>query len=154
MEISNRESNTLVSVIVPVYNGEKYLVECLNALASQIYNNYEVIMVDDGSTDSSADICDRYAEKNGIGIGDVMHLHSVNFGEYDLTVAGIYEDFMAGNPYSYLSAIVDDDTYGMIKNRSDELEASGLRVILAGDAEKPGQIREALHTAYDRAFYF
>ncbi len=62
---------------------------------------------------------------NGIGIGDVMHLHSVNFGEYDLTVAGIYEDFMAGNPYSYLSAIVDDDTYGMIKNRSDELEASG-----------------------------
>ena len=62
---------------------------------------------------------------NGIGIGDVMHLHSDNFGEYDLTVAGIYEDFMAGNPYSYLSAIVDDDTYGMIKNRSDELEASG-----------------------------
>lgn len=54
----------LISLIVPVYNGEKYIGECLDSLSSQTYRNLEVILVDDGSTDSSADICDRFAEKN------------------------------------------------------------------------------------------
>lgn len=48
----------LVSIVVPVYNAEKYIVNCVNALQRQIYTNLEIILVDDGSKDESAHICD------------------------------------------------------------------------------------------------
>lgn len=54
----------LISIVVPVYNSEKYLEECLNSLCSQTYKNIEIICVNDGSTDSSADILKRIAEKD------------------------------------------------------------------------------------------
>lgn len=53
----------LVSVIIPVYNGEKYLDECLNSVLNQTYKNVEIILVDDCSTDLSAEICKKYDEK-------------------------------------------------------------------------------------------
>lgn len=52
------------SIIVPVYNGDKYIEICLNSLLAQTYQNYEIILIDDGSTDKTAPICDRYAAKN------------------------------------------------------------------------------------------
>ena len=52
-----------VSVIVPVYNAEKYLKECVDSIVNQTYNNFEVILVNDGSTDNSRNICEEY-EKN------------------------------------------------------------------------------------------
>lgn len=52
----------LISVIVPVYNTEKYLEKCLTSIQKQSYRNIEVIMINDGSEDNSGDICDRYAE--------------------------------------------------------------------------------------------
>ena len=54
----------LISVIVPVYNTEKYLVECVESLRKQTYSNIEIILVDDGSTDASIEICDEFAEKD------------------------------------------------------------------------------------------
>ena len=50
-----------ISVIIPVYNAEDYLDRCLKSILSQDFSSYEVILVDDGSTDSSPFICDRYS---------------------------------------------------------------------------------------------
>ncbi len=53
-----------VSIIIPVYNIEQYLPECLDSILAQDYSNYEVILVDDGSTDKSGIICDEYVKKD------------------------------------------------------------------------------------------
>ena len=60
-DISN---NPLVSVIIPVYNVGKYLRQCLDSVLAQTYTEYEVLLIDDGSTDSSADICREYCKKD------------------------------------------------------------------------------------------
>lgn len=54
--------NSLLSVIIPVYNVEKYLEQCINSVISQTYSNIEVILINDGSTDASGKICDYYAK--------------------------------------------------------------------------------------------
>lgn len=54
----------LISIIVPVYNTEKYLCKCLDSIISQSFKNWECILVDDGSTDSSPSICDEYVNKD------------------------------------------------------------------------------------------
>lgn len=56
--------NDLISVIVPIYNVEKYLQECLDSIINQTYKNLEIILVDDGSTDNSGIICNEYAKKD------------------------------------------------------------------------------------------
>ena len=53
-----------ISVIVPVYNIEEYLKKCITSIIEQNYKNIEIILIDDGSTDKSALICDEFAEKD------------------------------------------------------------------------------------------
>ena len=53
--------NPLITIIVPVYNVEKYLEKCIKSVINQSYKNLQIILVDDGSTDKSGDICDYYA---------------------------------------------------------------------------------------------
>lgn len=54
----------LISIIIPVYNSEKYLSKCIDSIINQTYNNLEIILVDDGSTDASPIICDEYEKKD------------------------------------------------------------------------------------------
>ena len=57
------EKNGLVSVVIPVYNSEKFLIQCLESVLNQTYKNIEIICVDDGSTDNSPKILQKYSDK-------------------------------------------------------------------------------------------
>lgn len=74
----------LVSVVVPVYNSEKYLRDCVESIVNQTYRNLDIILVDDGSTDSSGNICEEYAGKDN----RVTVLHKENGGNGDARNAG------------------------------------------------------------------
>ena len=50
-----------LSIVVPIYNTKQYLVQCLDSLVNQTLHDFELILVDDGSTDGSSEICDQYA---------------------------------------------------------------------------------------------
>lgn len=70
--------NIKFSVMIPVYNVEKYLKECIDSVLGQDYKNFEIILVDDGSTDMSGKICDEYAEK----YDSIKVVHQENQGQY------------------------------------------------------------------------
>lgn len=57
-------NTSLISIIVPVYNTEKYLDKCIQSVLAQTYTNWELLLIDDGSTDSSGIICDKYAAED------------------------------------------------------------------------------------------
>ena len=57
-------SEELITIVIPVYNVEKYLDRCINSVINQTYSNWEIILVDDGSTDSCPKICDEYEKKD------------------------------------------------------------------------------------------
>ena len=56
--------NELISIKVPIYNVENYLRQCLDSIVSQTYQNFECLLINDGSSDNSADICREYIEKD------------------------------------------------------------------------------------------
>ena len=53
-----------VSIVIPIYNAEKYLINCINSILNQTYKNIEILLVDDGSNDGSKKICEQYQEKD------------------------------------------------------------------------------------------
>ena len=75
----------LINIIVPVYNTEKYIRKCLDSIVNQTYRNLEIILVDDGSTDSSGDICDEYAHKDA----RIKVIHKENGGVSSARNAGL-----------------------------------------------------------------
>ena len=90
-----------VSIIVPVYNVEKYIDKCINSILNQTFKDFELILVDDGSTDSSGDICDKYRE-----IDDrVIVIHKENGGLSSARNIGLkyskgqYIGFIDGDDY-------------------------------------------------------
>ena len=89
-----------ISVIVPVYNTEKYLNKCLDSILAQTFTDFELILIDDGSTDNSGKICDEYAEKDS----RVKVFHKENGGVSRARNLGI--DNASGE---YLSFIDSDD---------------------------------------------
>lgn len=90
-----------ISVIVPVYNKKDYLEQCIDSVLSQKYGNLELLLTDDGSTDGSGEICDRYAAKDG----RVRVFHQENGGPTAAAMTGLRE--ATGDYYTF----VDSDDY-------------------------------------------
>ena len=70
------EQDYLISIIIPVYNVEKYLRKCLDSIINQTYKKLEIILIDDGSTDNSGKICEEYAKKDD----RIIVIHKENAG--------------------------------------------------------------------------
>jgi glycosyltransferase involved in cell wall biosynthesis len=75
----------LISIIVPVYNAEKYLPDCLDSILSQTFTDFELILVNDGSPDNSGKICDVYASKDN----RIRVIHKINGGASTARNAGV-----------------------------------------------------------------
>ena len=82
MEIVTRP---LVSIVIPVYNAEQYLDECMLSVLGQTYSKLDIILVDDGSRDKSSDMCDEYIKKDS----RVQVLHKENGGLLSAWMAGV-----------------------------------------------------------------
>lgn len=87
-----------ISVIVPVYNTEKYLHRCIDSILSQTFTDFEVLLIDDGSTDSSGEICDEYAAKDA----RVRVFHKENGGASTARIIGL--DNAKGEWISFVDA--------------------------------------------------
>lgn len=90
--------NYLISIVIPVYNAEKYLRRCLDSVINQSYNHYEIILIDDGSSDNSGVICDEYASKDS----RFMVIHKRNEGVSIARNIGI--DHTKGEYITFLDA--------------------------------------------------
>lgn len=109
-----RKYNSLISIIIPVYNVEKFLDRCVESVINQTYDNLEIILVDDGSTDQSPALCDRWIEKDD----RIQVLHKKNGGLSDARNAGM--DLSSGDYVVF----IDSDDYV----RSDMVEILFLRL--------------------------
>lgn len=120
-EIKNNTTKKLVSIIVPLYNVEKYIYQCITSLLNQTYSNIEIILIDDGSTDNSSvviknictnnDIIKYYYQKNK-GVSAARNLGiSVSEGEYITFIDA--DDFVQPDYIEYL--------YNMINNSNSDI---------------------------------
>lgn len=123
----------LVSIVIPVYNVEKYVEKCVNSVLAQSYRNTEIILVDDGATDGSPTLCDQYAEKDD----RVKVIHKKNGGLSDARNAGIefatgeYLMFVDGD--DYISPDMVEILYNAITREKAELSICNF-LYVTGDA--------------------
>ena len=115
-----------LSIVVAVYNAETWLDRCVQSLLNQELSLIEIILVDDGSTDGSSAMCDRWAEKNSL----ISVFHKVNGGLSDARNAGIerasgeYITFVDSDDY------VERKTFSSLINyldQHDDVDAEGNR---------------------------
>lgn len=121
-----RKDNIIFSIVIPIYNVGDYLVECLDSVISQTYGNVEIILVDDGSTDSSPAICDRYAERDQ----RIRVIHKKNGGLVNARKSGAaiatgdYVCCVDGD--DYISAFYIEKMADVIRETSADIVCCGL----------------------------
>lgn len=115
----------VVSIIIPVYNVEKYLSKCLETVVLQSYTDLEVILIDDGSTDNSGYLCDVYAQKYPF----VKAVHQKNSGPGIARNTGL--DLITGDYYTFIDS---DDyvSYEYIKTMVNIMEKNNVDVVEVG----------------------
>lgn len=125
MNLNEINNKYLISVIVPVYCAEKYLAQCIESILNQTYQNFEVILVDDGSPDDSISVCEEYAEKDS----RIHIIRQENKGVSAARNAGI--DYCSGDYITF----VDSD---------DELEPNGIEFLLNNAVLEDADISSAV----------
>ena len=118
-------TNPIISVIIPVYNVSFYLRQCLDSVWAQTFRDYELILVDDGSTDGSGDICDEYAQKDV----RIRVVHKENGGLVSARKAGF--EASCGD---YISNIDSDDWVepNHLEMLFEEIERTGADICQSG----------------------
>ena len=111
-----------VSVIIPVYNAEEYLGACVSGVLSQTYKNTEIILVDDGSTDKSGEMCDSYAASDD----RVKVIHKQNGGASSARNAGLRE---ASGEYVYFVDSDDRTVPELIEKLLGSAEENGSELV-------------------------
>lgn len=132
----------LISIIIPVYNVEKYLSRCLDSVLSQRYVHFELLLIDDGSTDHSGAICDMYSKKDD----RVTAFHKTNGGPSSARNVGLknakgdFVCFIDSDDYvekAYLSSFID------VIDAETDLVVAGYQCILhSGDEIKCSLVEE------------
>lgn len=89
-----------ISVIIPVYNTEKYLKECVESVLAQTYHNLEILLINDGATDSSPQICESYAKQDA----RIKLIHKENGGLSDTRNTGIKQ--CSGIMFYFLTVMI------------------------------------------------
>lgn len=132
----------LISVIVPVYNVREYLRECIESIINQTYANLEVLLVDDGSTDGSAEICDAYKLKDS----RIQVIHKKNGGLSSArnkgieSAKGIYISFVDSD--DWLESDFYQILYDSIKMTKAEIATCG-RYLVSSDLKEANYCRES-----------
>lgn len=120
-----------ISIIIPVYNIEKHLNSCIKSLITQTYSNIEIILVDDGSTDGSASLCDIYAledsrikviHKTNGGLSSARNAGlAIASGDYIMFVDG--DDYLVNNAIEILVSLIEQNPVDFIQFDYLETEA-------------------------------
>ena len=131
--------NELISVIVPVYNVEKYLRKCVDSIINQTYKNLEIILVDDGSPDKSGDVCDEYAKQDS----RIRVIHKTNGGLSDARNTGLDiangEYIMFVDSDDYIETNMCETLYNrLISDKTDMAICSVLNVDTVGKKTETG----------------
>lgn len=129
----------LISIIIPVYNVENYLPRCLETIAAQTYQNLEIILVDDGSTDSSGYICDAFAKRDN----RAKVIHQQNVGQ-----SGARNNGMAKANGKYLM-FVDGDDYLHVETVNilwTAINSDSIYDIAIGGFLKTSKLDEDIHS--------
>lgn len=124
-------NNILVSIIVPIYNSETFLDKCIQSIINQSYKNIEIILVNDGSPDSSKQICDNYA----INDNRIKVIHKINGGLVSARKAGLnisngdYVLYVDGDDWietnlieNYLKAAIEHNADVVVSSHMENLE--------------------------------
>lgn len=137
-----------IAAIVPVYNVERYLEQCVESLLFQSYPLHEVVLVDDGSTDGSGVLCDKLAEENGI----VRVVHKRNAGLGFARNTGL--DSLSGD-VDYVTFVDSDDWLesNMVGTLVGELVESGADGIIAGFTKRDDAGSEQFRFQLEDATY-
>lgn len=144
----------LISVIVPIYNTEKYLKNCIESIINQTYCHLEIILVDDGSTDSSLEICKEYQKKDS----RIQVLSQTNQGLICARKAGLLiakadfigfvdsDDWIEANMYEEIMKIYD-------RSKAELISTGIFRDDIHGRKEVCDNYREGLYYELDREIY-
>lgn len=117
----------LISVIVPVYNISEWIGRCINSICKQSYNNLQIILVNDGSTDSSGELCDQFAKTDS----RIQVIHKLNGGLSDARNVGLmqalgeYVSFVDGDDWIMPQFI--ETLYNVIRDDCDLAECSYIK---------------------------